>query len=170
MNRKLLLTTACFVCLSFIANAQNFVVPENVSFKEKADYATFESSIIEASKWLEATRIGQEADKRTTVNAFVLQWIEGSPTVTIELGKLALSVSENNPDLLVVLIAGYARYVLENSYSKDQAKAYTAAIKSVVNCYQLGGDLKRNKLIEKVIEKDKEQKLEEWVTAQVKKS
>jgi len=161
----LLITTCCF---SFNTTAQDFDVPENVSLKTKDDFVKTEKDIINASKWLEATQLGKEMDKRTKVNAFVLMWISDSPTITVEISKLCTDLSDKNPHLLGVFLASYCRYVLENNYSKDKLKGYTAGIKGMVNCYNLGGDIKKNKLLEKAVAADKEGKLEEWVKENMK--
>ncbi|MEI9810930.1 MAG: hypothetical protein WDO16_25310 [Bacteroidota bacterium] len=58
---------------------------------------------------------------------------------------------------------GLWRYSLENNYSKDDVKCNVSGIKAAIACYNLGGDIKNEKLLAKVIEKDKEGKLEEWV-------
>ncbi len=143
--------------------AQEFQAPENVSLNTKDDYIKTEKDIIEAARWLEATQIGQQMDKRVKVNAFVLMWVTGSPTVTIEISKLCTNLAEKNSHLLAVFLASYCRYVLENNYNNDKLKASIAAIKSMINCYSLGGDVKKNKLMEKAMAADKDSKLEEWV-------
>jgi hypothetical protein len=167
MKLRLLLVTTCFLFLSINLHAQNFEVPQNVSFKEKEDYTRHEQAVIAAAKWLETNKIGEDMDKRTQINAFVVQWVTGSPTVSISIDKYVMDLTENNPHLLVVFLAGYSSYVLENNYTKDKVKSYTAAVQAVINCYQLGGDLKRSKPIEKAIEKSKNNKLEEWVASKM---
>ena len=158
------------VCsLTFSSKAQDFELPKEVSLETKEDYARYEKDIIAAAKWLEATPIGSQADKRVQVNAFVLKWLAGSPSVTVELDGLAAKIAEKNADLLGVFLASYSRYVLENNYSSDKVKAYTAAVKSVINTYNLGGDVKKNKDLLKAIAKDKEGKLEAWVVENMSK-
>ena len=68
----------------------------------------------------------------------------------------------------MVFMANYGRYILANNYSKDKLKGYTAGIKSAINNYALGGDVKKNKLLSKAIDADKEGKLEEWVGEKMK--
>jgi hypothetical protein len=70
---------------------------------------------------------------------------------------------DKNAQLLAVFMGGYARYCLQNNYSKDELKCNMAGIRAVINCYNLGGDLKKDKAILKIIDKDKDGKLEEWV-------
>jgi hypothetical protein len=59
--------------------------------------------------------------------------------------------------------------VLENSYSTDKIKAHVAGLKSVIACYNLGGEVKKDKAITKLIDADKEGKLEDWVKEALEK-
>ena len=70
---------------------------------------------------------------------------------------------------MIVYMGGFARYVLENKYSTDSLQANVAGVKSVIACYNLGGDLKKNKDLAKVIDVDKEGKLEDWVREAMKR-
>jgi hypothetical protein len=74
-----------------------------------------------------------------------------------------MKLLDKNPQFVGLFMASYGRYCLENNYSKDVLKATTAGIKSVINCYNLGGEVKKNKLLDKAIAADKEGKLEDWV-------
>lgn len=166
--KSALLFSAFLLASVFSVSAQSFDLPTNVSFKTKEDFSGYEKDIIAAAKWLEATPVGQENEKRVLVNAFVLQWLTGSPAVTMEINKFAMDVTDKNPMLNMMLIAGYVRWVLENNYSTDKIKAYTAGVHSVINLYNLGGEVKKNKKLTTAIEKDKEGKLEDWVADNLK--
>jgi hypothetical protein len=143
--------------------AQNFEVPGTVP-STKEEFVSSEKDMIAAAKWLEATPVGTDMDKRVQVNAWALAWIINSPTVTIEITSPFVKLFDKNPHLNVVWMAGYSRYVLENNYSKDKVKAHTEGLKAVIACYNLGGDLKKDKALTKIIDADKEGKLEDWVT------
>lgn len=135
--------------------------------KEKEEYTQTEPDFIKAAQWLENTPIGTDADKRKAINGWVVAWVSGSPTVTIELGGTMVKLFNKNPDLLAVYMAGYTRYCLENNYSKDAIKATVAGMKSVVNCYNLGGQVKKDKSLSKAIEADKNGTLTDWVKQEV---
>lgn len=154
------------LCCSLGAVAQDFEVPALPSTKE--EFVNSEKDLIGAAKWLETTPIGTQMDKRKLVNAYVVAWVINSPTVTVNARSSILKLFDKNTELNAVYLAAYSRYVLENNYSKDELKANTAAIKAVINCYNLGGEVKKNKLLTQVIEKDKEGKLEEWVSNAMK--
>lgn len=168
MNIKTICLAALASVFFSFGNAQSFQVPANVKLDVKEDYANYEKDVIAAAKWLEATPVSKETEKRQEINAFIVKWISGSPSVTIEIDKLQMDVLDKNPQLLAMYMAAYARHVLENNYTSDKVKATTAAFKSVINLYKLGGDFKRNKNLRKLIERDKEGKLEDWVIENIK--
>ena len=148
--------------------AQDLIVPENKELKTKEDFVKTEKNVINASKWLEVTPIGKETGKRTRINAFVLMWVMNSPTVTIEINKLCTDLSDKNSDLIAVFLASYCRYVLENYYSTDDLKGSTAGVRGMINCYSLGGNIKRNKLLDKAAVAETDGRLEEWVKENMK--
>jgi len=125
--------------------------------------------MINAAKWLENTPLGTQKEKRVQVNTYILQWITSSPIVQVDLdADLITKICEGNGDMLFVFLSGYAKYCLENSYTRDQLKGATAGLKAIINCHALGGDIKKNKQLSKVIDADKEGKLEEWVKGKLK--
>lgn len=162
-----LLTVATALCVSLITTAQSFEPPALPVTKE--EFIKSEPDIIAAAKWLEATALGTQKEKTLQVNTYVMSWITNSPTVNVELdANLVNDLVEKNTQLMMVFIAGYTRYCLENNYSKDKLKATTAGIKSIINCYALGGDAKKNKTLTKAIEADKKGELEDWVKEKLK--
>ena len=160
-----LLTTALItllLSLTFISSAQDFQVPADLP-STKEDFIKSEPDFIAAAKWLESTAIANDMDKRTKVNAWVIAWISNSPTVTIEIRGAMIKPFDKNPQLLSVYMAGFTRYSLENNYSKDELLCNIAAMKSVVKCCNLGGEIKKDKNLTKLLDADKEGKLEDWI-------
>ena len=147
--------------ISLSVSAQSFTIPELPSTKE--EFVKSEQDFINAANWLEKTTITSDTKNRTLVNAYVTAWVINSPTVTIEMRSSILKAFDKNAQLLPVFLAGYSRYCLQNNYSKDELKCNVAGLKAVINCYNLGGELKKDKALLKVIDKDNEGKLEEWV-------
>jgi hypothetical protein len=168
MSTKTFCLLICLLTAGIFSHAQEFQVPENIKLEKKEDYTVYEKDVIAAAKWLEATQVGKETDKRQKVNTFLLMWITGSPSVSLEINKFALDLTDKNPQLNMMFMAGFTRWVLENNYSKDQVKAYAAGIRSTINLYKLGGDVKKNKKLLTAIEKDKDGQLETWISENIK--
>ena len=151
--------TALLTCTQAIAqNYDTSTLP-----KTKEEFVKSEPDFISAAKWLETTPLGTDNDKRKQMNAWVLAWLVNSPTVTVEVSGGLTKLFNKNNDLLGVFMAGYVRYCLENNYSKDKLKGTVAGVKSAINCYNLGGDIKKDKSLKNAIDADKNGTLEDWV-------
>lgn len=141
----------------------NFEVPQNVELNAKDDYAKYETDMINAAKWLEETDLNKEADKRQQVNAFVLKWITGSPTVNVEISKQLGKIYDNNIQLLGIYLASYARNYLENKSTATTFSATKAGLLSMMNVYKKGIEISKSKEMEKVIKLADENKLDEYI-------
>jgi hypothetical protein len=141
---------------------QRFELPANYSFQTKEDYAKYEQDVIKAVNWLETTPLNQEDTKRKQVNIFLFRYIEGSPTVSIELQGYVTEFSKKNPDLLIAFLGGWAKYKLENPTISDKVKLNTEGVRTVLRIYKLGGASK-DKNLEKMAKFTSEQELENWV-------
>ncbi len=150
--------------------AQNFEVPKGYKFEKAEDYASYEKDVIACVNWLERSPIRYEQERRVEANRFFVLWIQGSPTVSIELGKMAIDLAGKNKDMLVLFMGGYTRFVLENpEKSNDKLAANIAALKCVIKFYELNLDkgVVKDKNIEKIISMDKKGKLSDWVAKQI---
>jgi len=154
--------TGLILLFSSVVLAQDFQVPETLP-STKDEFVKSEKDFIAAAKWLESTALGKENATRKKVNAWVIVWITNSPTVTETIYSGIIKPFDKNPELLGVFMAGYGRYILENNYDGDAFKGNLAGIKAAVNCVNLGGEIKKDKNLTKLLDADKEGKLEEWV-------
>lgn len=147
--------------------AQDMEVPAKLPVT-KEEFIQSEKEFIMAAQWLENTPLGTTPDKRKLMNAWILKWIINSPLITVELTEPMLKPFKKNPDLMIVFMAGYARFCLENSYSNDELKCTVAGMKSAVNCYNLGGILKKDGEMADLAEDAEKGKLEEWIKEEMK--
>lgn len=111
------------VLMSFFSgitvSAQDYAVPQNYKLEDKEDYATYEPQVKETIDWLLQTPLGKNGTKRKEANTFLMAWLSGSPTVSININADFIFF-KTNPELLMIFIAGWTKYSLENDYSKDQ--------------------------------------------------
>jgi hypothetical protein len=132
-------------------NAQDdFTLPENISLKDKEDYAKYEKLVIQAALWLEKTDMDKDTDKRKKIEAFIIKWVAGTPAFTLSLDVPVSILSDRNPELLSLYIASYARNILENKKESNNFSATKAALKSITFVYKKGIDVSRNKQLEKM--------------------
>ena len=82
-----------------------------------------------------------------------MKWVNGSPTVNVELNQTILEFEEKNPGMLTIYMATSAKYVLENNYSKDMRAKHAAALRAMMAVYKSGTGVKKDKKMEKLIKK-----------------
>lgn len=165
--RRLKLLLACLLAavlnITTLRAQTSFEVPPNVVLEAKEDYAKYETAMVDAAKWLEETDLGKEPDKRQEVNAFVLQWVSGSPTVSVEINEHLSKIYGKNIQLIGVYLASYSRHYIENKGTATKASATKAALTSMMNVYNKGISIKKSKEMDKLIKQAEEGKLDEYV-------
>jgi hypothetical protein len=162
----------CFVAILTIISFASFSQDKELLTAlptTKEEFIKSEPALLNTIDWLENTPADQETEKRKVQNATFLAWLTNSPTVTITFNEKVMPLSKKNSELLFIFMGGWTRYSLQNAYSKDEVKGSVAGLKSVIRFYQANKSLKRDKKIDKLIELDTNNKLEEWVTEQLAK-
>lgn len=145
-----------------VTYGQDFQVPKDYKLKEKEDYKPYEPQILQAIDWALNTPLDKEVEKRQEAYAFILAWLSGSPDVTININFDVVNVSKTNQDLLFPFMMGWAKYALENNYSKDNLEGNIAGVKAVVKFYEDNKKLlKKDKAVEKYKKLIEDNKLEE---------
>ncbi len=168
MKNIKILTLALILFLSKKSFCQQFEVPSNYKFIAAADYTPYEKDIIAAANWLIATPFNKETDKHKRVAAFVIQWINGSPTVNVEINTTILDFEKKNKGMLVLYMACCAKYVLENNYSKDMRAKHKAALRNMIEVYKRSTGIQKDKKMDKLIKSDSDGKLDEWLDENLK--
>lgn len=167
MKKTTILT--CVVLAFCTLNAQDFVVPANYILKVDSDYKKYEKDIIACANWLENTPLNVDEQKRIEANKFLMQWLTGSPTVTINLDAgIIVNCTDKNPDFLILFMAGWTRFSLENNYSNDQQKAYLEGLKSIINVYKKDISINKDKDMDKMVKIYDNGELEDWVKNNIK--
>lgn len=162
-----LLPAFLLAIITFSAAGQTFEVPKDWKMKKKSDYAKYEQDVLKAIDWLEHTPIVEQTNKRKEVNAFVLTWMMGTPKVTIQLKSYVNKFSDPNTDALVMFMAGWSKFALDNpDKAKDKTGGELAGIRMVIKVYKDNMGYQRNETIEEAYEADQNGKLEEWIRNQ----
>lgn len=109
------------------------------------------------------TPVGTRTKDRQSINAFVLQWITGSPTVSIELTESIVTYM-GNPDCLMMFLSGYTKYAIENKDGKNRFNGSLAGTLAVIDFYTANKkELGKIKAIEKLIKLKNKNKLEDFI-------
>ncbi|WP_299339393.1 hypothetical protein [uncultured Psychroserpens sp.] len=160
------LCIAILLLWSLSFQAQEFNIPDNYSLTSEADYKKHQQDALDAINWLENTPLNEQESKRKNVSAFVMQWLTGTPTVTISVSAYIVEVAEKNPDLLLTFLAGWAKHAIENSRKLNEMEGNVAGMKSVLKVYENNKDsgIKKDRALEKLLKKKSDKDLEKWIT------
>lgn len=169
---KTIKTYAIFILATItqMSFGQEFQMPQNITMVTEQDYKNYETDVVNAITWLENTPVNQQSAKRKEVNSFLLQWMTGTPTISMELGEFQTGLTADNPDLLIMYLGGWSKFAIENPAEKDnKLMANLAGVKSVINLYSknLSKGISKNKKIEKLLKMD-ESELQTYVQKEIK--
>ena len=161
MKKSLIIIAFLFACC-FGMNAQSTVIPKEIKLETKEDYDKTESLVLESIDWLSENPIPYKKNKRKELNAFLITWVSGSPTVSVELVEGI--VPADCPDCLMMLIGGWVKYSLTNDYSTNKKEAALAGINMLIDFYSTNKkSLGKNKVAENLIKLKKKGELEQFI-------
>lgn len=166
MKRSLLVVI--FLLAYTTISSQSYTVPKDYKLEAKEDYAVYEPQVKETIDWILQTPLGKEGMKRKEANAFLIAWLSGSPNVSVSINADFI-LFKSNPELLMIFIAGWTKYSLDNNYSKDILQGNKAGIETVVEFYQKNKVyLKKDKDVEKFAKLIEKGKLEDEIKKKLK--
>lgn len=128
----------------------------------KEDYAKYEEKFIKDFNWIFETPIGVNPTKRKKTNTFLMQWMIGSPNVSIELSEKIVTYMDCG-DCLMIFMGGWTKYSLgTNKFSKLEANL--VGTESVIEFYMFNkSKIGKNNKIEKFIKLKEKGKLEKYI-------
>jgi len=160
--------TLAFAAFSLGLFSQNFEVTQNYKLENAEDYAKYENDIIKFIDWLRETPINNEPDKRKEANAFLLKWMTGSPYVRLEINSDVVTFIGSSPELLMVFLGGWTKYVIVSKDFDNKLEGNLAGIEAVIYFYNKNKKfLPKDKDIEKYIKKQKKGKLKSFLEQNV---
>ncbi len=164
MNKIRSLVCLLFVSMSLIA--QEVEIPKNLYLERAEDYKSTEQLFLNATEWLLNTPVSDNPTKRKEINAFLLKWMSGSPTVSIELvsGIVPLTCAE----CLMSFMSGWTKYSLENNYSKNKVDGAVAGAENAISFYMKNKEeIGKSAEMEKLIKQQKKGKLIEYIESKL---
>jgi Flp pilus assembly protein TadD len=131
--------------------------------KTKEDYVKTEQKFLDGYKWLMANPVGTDEAKRKSTNGFLMLWMTGSPYVSIELSDKIVTYMDCG-DCMMMFMSGWTAYAIESKDFKGKFKATMAGTESAIKFYLLNKEaLGKNKELDKLVELQKNNKLEDFV-------
>lgn len=152
-------------CYALGASGQDFSVPRGYKFSKAEDYTKHEADIVKCFDWLMATPPSEQTTKREKASQFLTEWLLGSPVVHIEFNKKLVTFTDN-PELLMVFMGGWAKYVIESKDDNNKLEGNFKGLEAVVAYYEKNkAHLSKNKNIEKYAKMNAKGKLQDFVVS-----
>lgn len=155
-----------FASLAISVSAQQSKLLSKPS-ETKEDYKLNEPNVIATVDWIENTPINENEELHKLQYGLLIQWISGSPTVTLSLQAYVSEYTKKNSELLVVFMGGWTRYALQNEYTTDALQCNLAGVLSMIKVYK-AGKLKKDKKMDELVKLEADGKLESWLKDQIK--
>ncbi len=157
-----IITLITLLAISTSLFAQEVEIPNGLKLENAEDYQKTENLVLTATDWLLKTPIGKSPEKRKEINSFLMKWMSGSPTVSIEL--VSGIVPLDCVDCLMLFMSGWTKYSLENEYSKDKVACAVAGAENAITFYEKNiSELGRNADMEKLKKQKKKGKLKKYI-------
>ncbi|WP_281763452.1 hypothetical protein [Neptunitalea lumnitzerae] len=164
--KKLLIFSFLLVAKS-IVYGQEIEVPVNPVFESEADYKAYETKVLEAIDWAAYTPVNTETDKRKKVNAFLLEWMSGTPYIDIVVSDGLVPYMEH-PECFMVFMSGWTKYSLTHNYTNNELDCALAGTEHVIIFYEKNKSaLGKIGSIEKLIKLQKKGKLKNYIEKQL---
>ena len=161
-----LLFTLCLVTAGL--SAQELSLPE-VTYVTPSDYLDQQAKVTEAIDYLQHSPANVDQELRERAAAFIITWLEGTPTVTVDLGPIVtpfMSYGES----LIIFLGGYTKYTLQAGEHPDPLLANLAGTERVIEYYaanrSIFGD---HKELDKLVRQEEKGRLRDWVARELKR-
>jgi len=160
---KIFFTFFILLSINQVGFSQEFRVPKNYVLKEKADYEKYQDDFLKGVHWLFKHSVSDDEKKRLKIEKFVTDWIEGSPTVTVEL-NYDVAPFLRYSDFRVMYMGAWAENAIKNDAYGDVLANTTYAVKAMVDYYlKYNGSLITIKSLEKYVKLKRKHKLENYI-------
>ena len=146
-----------------LVQAQDFTIP-TVDYSDEASYRAQEQNVVDAVDYLINNPVNRKPAKRQAVNSYLLEWVTGTPTMTISLSQEVAPFMECG-DCLLLYMGAYAKETIVNA-GGSVADHNVAAVNTVLDFYEKErAALGKNKEAEKFLKLRKKGKLEARIRA-----
>ena len=131
------------------------------------DYAQYKQDVVDGFNWLMKTPFGRQIPKSKDINAFLIAWMSGSPSISIAIDGEIVNFSECS-QCLVIFMAGWAVHSISADGKVGAYEGNMKGIEAVIKYYQANKEaLGKNKGIEKYLKMKKKNELEAYIKSKV---
>lgn len=151
---------------SLLAYAQQTcpLIEANYTWLTAEEYQSDRERVIEVLKWLCKTPLGEEVKQRSVANAYVMEWLAGTPNFRLELQISPFLLFENNPELVFPFVHGAALYALQREAQVKAPKLHAEGFEVLAQLAQQSEILSKEAEVKKLIKAYRKRTLEDFYT------
>ncbi|MFK7756781.1 MAG: hypothetical protein AB8B53_07605 [Flavobacteriales bacterium] len=165
---KPIFTFIAFTVFCISVTAQGLDVPENYDLTDAQDYAPYEDDLLDCIEWMQKTPLNTELETRKKAAKFVMDWINGSPDVSILIDSRFLPFMKSSPHLLLTFMAGWTERDLKTRDYGNNQEGVVAGLKAVLDMYVANIEISgKDKNLKKLMKLESNGELEEWVSSKL---
>lgn len=139
VKRKQIIPMKLNILLSFflLANislvfSQELPNLKHIKLHKKSHYKDVEPVVIKVTDYLFATQIDTKNDSRRAAAQFLMKWMDGTPYEVFLLGDKQTHFFNTDTELMLIYMAGLAKFSLENKGIKDQDEKVIGTLQLVL--------------------------------------
>jgi hypothetical protein len=137
-------------------------LPETYTWNNADDYKKDYDLVKKTLKWLCNTPLGLDVQQRSIANAFVLEWLAGSPQIRVEIETEKLTFYSKHSDLMFSFIHGVALYMMEKPTVQDELTLYTAGYSTVASLASQSEELSKSGELKPLLKALKKNRIKEF--------
>ncbi len=159
-----------FLCILFVLLVVELfsqpgrpVLPETYSRNTTEDFRKDQELVEKCLVWLCKTPINEDVAFRSEVNYFVMEWLAGSPQITIDVKTKYAPFVNDYPELMFSLIHGMALYALRHKAPYDEEKIHLKGLETVCDMIETSETLYEQKELRRALKAKKRNKLKAYI-------
>ncbi len=136
-------------------------LPKTYEWNAKEDYRKDREIVKKTLRWLCNNPLGVDIQTRSVANAFVLEWLAGTPDMTLDIQTRYLPFVQDHPELLYSFIHGAAYYKMNHPESTT-LKLYMAGFETVARLAGQSKELKKSSSLRPLLKAARKNQLREF--------
>lgn len=138
-------------------------LPEYYEWNTASDYQASHDLVKKTLKWLCNTPLGEDILKRSQANAFVMEWLAGTPEFTVNIDTQYLPFLEEHPDLLYPFIHAVSYYKMDHPEETKELKLYLRGYKTIANLASQSKEYSKSPALRPLLKASKKNTIEDYV-------
>lgn len=139
-----------------------------INFESEADFKRTEKTLVKHYEFILNNPAEEGTTDRLNSCQYILDWVSTCPYITVQVTQKLVPYMTYG-ESLIVFMGGWANYCINGGDCSEKWKGCLAATRDVLDYYQANKEeLGKNKDLEKMLRRNKKNKLEQYIRDNIK--